>query len=278
MSQKSEADALIIRRHIIKMLELAGSGHAGGALGIADILAVLYREILRHDPQNPTWENRDRFVLSNGHTCPALYATLALHNYFPKDELWQLRQINSFLEGHPHENVEKGIELSSGPLGQGLSQMLGMSLAGRLKQLDNHFFALLSDGEHQEGQTWEAYQFGAKYKLANATVIIDRNYIQISGVTEQIMPLDPFADKIRSFGWQVYEVNGHDHQAIYQTIREAMTDEQPSAIIAYTTPGKGVDFIEAKFTWHGDAPDPQQARTALRQLNSLAGKLDTQYD
>lgn len=156
--------------------------------------------------------------------------------------------------------------------------MLGMSLAGRLKQLDNHFFALLSDGEHQEGQTWEAYQFGAKYKLANATVIIDRNYIQISGVTEQIMPLDPFADKIRSFGWQVYEVNGHDHQAIYQTIREAMTDEQPSAIIAYTTPGKGVDFIEAKFTWHGDAPDPQQARTALRQLNSLAGKLDTQYD
>lgn len=271
-------DASLIRQAIIAMLVRAKSGHAGGALGLADIFAVLYRYVLKHQATDPAWPQRDRLILSNGHTCPVLYATLALHQYFPAHLLLTLRQLDSPLEGHPHSNIQLGIETSSGPLGQGLSQAVGMALAAKLKNEDQHYFVVTSDGEHQEGQTWEAYQLGAKNKLDNLTVIVDRNYIQISGVTSQVMPLEPLVDKIRAFGWQVYEVDGHDHQEIYQTLQTARRDGQPSVVIAYTTPGKGVDFMEAKYSWHGSPPDPQEAKAALQQLNSLQDKLETQYD
>jgi transketolase len=274
----SEQDALTIRRLIIEMLSRAGSGHAGGALGMADVFAVLYRNILKHKPKNPTWDGRDRVILSNGHICPVLYATLSLHEYFSEKELWKLRQTGGELQGHPHEKPEWGIETSSGPLGQGLSQSIGMALAARLSAQKHHIFTFLSDGEHQEGQTWEAYMAGAKYATDNVTVIIDRNFIQISGVTEHIMPLEDLGAKIRSFGWMVYEVNGHDHEAIAETLKSAQADGLPSAILAYTEPGRGVDFIENRYTWHGMAPKPEEAVRALRQLNSLEGMLETQHD
>ncbi len=274
----SQHDALEIRRLIIQMLERAGSGHAGGALGMADVFAVLYRSILSHRPKHPQWEGRDRVVLSHGHICPVLYATLALHGYFDEKELWKLRQVSGELQGHPHEKPEWGIETTSGPLGQGLSQAVGMALAAQLKQEKHHIFALLSDGEHQEGQTWEAYLSGAKYQLKNLTAIIDRNFIQISGVTEAVMPLESLSDKLRAFGWLVYEVNGHDHAAIFEALRMAQADGSPSVVMAYTEPGKGVDFIENRYSWHGAAPKPSEARRALRQLQSLNGELETQYD
>jgi transketolase len=274
----SEQDALTIRRLIIEMLSRAGSGHAGGALGMADVFAVLYGSVLQHKPKKPMWDGRDRVVLSNGHICPVLYTTLSHHGYFPEKELWKLRQTGGSLQGHPHEKPEWGIETSSGPLGQGLSQAIGMALAARLAQQKHHIFAFLSDGEHQEGQTWEAYMAGAKYAVENVTVVIDRNFIQISGVTEYIMPLEDLGSKLRAFGWLVYEVNGHDHEAIREALLAAKADGAPSAILAYTEPGRGVDFIENRYTWHGMAPKPDQAREALRQLNSLQGELETQYD
>lgn len=274
----TKRDAFYIRQSIIKMLEQAGSGHAAGALGQADIMAVLYRRVLNHQPAKPLWPKRDRFVLSNGHTCPVLYATLALYGYFDKKLLSSLRQLGSPLQGHPQEQVKLGIETSSGPLGQGLSQAMGMALAAQLKQQEQHYFVMTSDGEHQEGQVWEAYQTGSKYKLDNVTVLIDRNYIQISGVTSQVMPLDSLPDKISAFGWQVYEVDGHDHQALEDVLLEARDDNRPSVIIAYTVPGKGVDFMEAKYSWHGSPPTPKQAQEALRELNSLQGKTETMYD
>lgn len=277
-ARQSEQDALAIRRLIITMLEQAGSGHAGGALGLADAFAVLYRNVLRHQPKNPRWDQRDRVILSNGHVAPVLYATLALHQYFAESELMKLRQADGELQGHPHRKDDWGIETSSGPLGQGLSQAIGMVLASRLKRQKHHLFAFLSDGEHQEGQTWEAYLAGAKFATKELTVLVDRNYIQISGVTEHIMPLDPLGDKLRAFGWMVYEVNGHDHAAIELALYQAKVDGEPSVIILYTEPGHGVSFIEGKYTWHGAAPDQAQARQALRELNSLQGKLETQHD
>ncbi len=274
----SVADAQEIRRLIIEMLTVAGSGHAGGSLGLADVFAVLYRSVLQHKSSQPLWSGRDRVVLSNGHTCPVLYATLAVHGYFPEKELWKLRKLEGELQGHPHEKPEWGIETTSGPLGQGLSQAVGMALAARYLRQKHHVFAITSDGEHQEGQTWEAYLMGAKHRLENLTVIIDRNFIQITGVTETIMPLESLADKCRSFGWTVYEVNGHDHEALHDALMSARADGEPSVIVAYTEPGRGVDFMEGKFSWHGSAPNDEEAVRALRALNSLDGELETEYD
>jgi len=278
MSEQTVQDAYQIRKLIIQMLVEAKSGHAGGALGLADAFAVLYREVLKHSPQQPEWSDRDRVVLSNGHTCPVLYGTLALHEYFPPELLLSLRKLNAPLQGHPHEDIKLGIETTSGPLGQGLSQAVGMALAARTLKRNHHIYCFTSDGEHQEGQTWEAYLSGAKYGLGNLTVLVDRNYIQISGVTEQIAPLDSLAEKCKSFGWTVYEVNGHDHEQLLQGMQQARDDALPSVIILYTEPGRGVDFMEAKYSWHGQPPDEQQARSALKQLNSLAGRLETQHD
>lgn len=274
----SVTDAVEIRRLIVQMLTLAGSGHAGGSLGLADIFAVLYRTVLSHKPNNPAWSARDRVVLSNGHTCPVLYATLAHHGYFSDKELWKLRKLEGELQGHPHEKLEWGIETTSGPLGQGLSQAVGMALAAKFQRQKHHVFAITSDGEHQEGQTWEAYLMGAKHRLENLTVIIDRNFIQITGVTEAVMPLESLSDKVRAFGWQVYEVNGHDHEALYEAFQAAKADGEPSVIVAYTEPGKGVEFMEAKYSWHGAVPNSQESARALRALNSLDGQLETQHD
>lgn len=274
----TQADAVRIREYIIEMLRQAGSGHAGGPLGMADLFAVLYRTVLQHNPNRPTWEHRDRVVLSNGHTCPVLYATLALHGYFPEEELWKLRTVGASLQGHPHQKEDWGIETSSGPLGQGLSQAVGMAVAARFLHRKHHIYTFLSDGEHQEGQTWEAYQAGAKFALSNITVIIDRNYTQISGVTEQVMPLEPFREKLASFGWRVYEINGHDHEAIYHALHEAKADGMPSAIVAYTEPGKGVSFMEGKFSWHDYHASPRQAKQALQEIQTLEDQLENLHN
>ncbi len=274
----TQDDAQRIRELILSMLQRAGSGHAGGPLGMTDLFAVLYRQVLEHKPKQPTWQHRDRVVLSNGHTCPVLYATLALHGYFPEEELWQLRQVGATLQGHPHQNESLGIETSSGPLGQGLSQAIGMAVAAQFLRRKHHIYVFTSDGEHQEGQTWEAYLAGAKYHTDNVTVLIDRNYTQISGVTENVLPLEPLRDKIAAFGWRVYEINGHDHEAIFHALQEAKADGDPSVIIAYTEPGRGVSFMEGKFSWHDYHASPAEARRALNEVQTLDHTLENIHD
>lgn len=259
--------AVRIRRSIITMLEHAGSGHSAGPLGMTDVFTALYFDILKHDPHKPDWPDRDRVILSNGHICPVLYATLAEAGYFPRKELFRLRQIHSRLQGHPHLGSLPGVENTSGPLGQGLSQACGLSLALRLSENPARVFALLSDGEQQEGQTWEAYQFAAKEKLGNLTVLIDRNHIQIDGRTEDIMPIDPLAAKIESFNWHVLSVDGHDMNAIKLACEAAGEESQkPTAIICNTIPGKGVSFMEGKYQWHGKPPNREEAEQALNEL------------
>lgn len=274
----SQRDAVRIRQSILEMLQIARSGHIGGPLGMADVFAVLYRDVLSHRPQQPTWPLRDRVILSNGHICPVLYATLALHEYFPAQWLEEFRQIEGRLQGHPEADETIGVEVASGPLGQGLSQAVGIALATRIHHRPNHVFALLSDGEHQEGQTWEAYQAGAKFDLANLTVVIDRNFVQISGVTEKVMPLESLPDKLSAFGWRVYEINGHDHSVIRETLLAAKSDGEPSVIVAYTEPGKGVPQIENKFSWHGYTPDAIDTAAAIKALNTMDGAWEGEYD
>jgi transketolase len=273
----SQRDALEIRRLILELLQHSRSGHAGGPLGMADVFAVLYRDVLNHKPSQPSWLQRDRVLLSNGHICPVLYATLALQGYFSKEELKTVRKIGARLQGHPAVDLAYGIENPSGPLGQGLSQAVGVALASRMSGRKNHVFALLSDGEHQEGQTWEAYQAGAKFELKNLTAIIDRNFIQISGVTERVMPLESLPEKLRAFGWEVYEVNGHDHAQIRQALLSAKADGEPSVVVAYTQPGKGVPEIENKFTWHGYNAGELDTASAIKALNTMDGMLEGEY-
>lgn len=264
------AQALVIRQWIIKMLAASGSGHPGGALGMADVFAALYFAVLKHRPEEPDWPERDYVLLSNGHINPVLYATLALAGYFPTDELLTLRQLGSRLQGHPHRGSLPGIESTSGPLGLGLSQACGLATALRLQGKSNRVFCFLSDGEHDEGQTWEAYLFGAKEKLGNLTVVIDRNRIQIDGTTEQVLPLESLPEKILAFGWQVIEIDGHDfHQILAALLALVPTDEpQPTAIVCNTIPGKGVDFMEHKSEWHGKPPTKEEAQRALEQLTA----------
>src|SRR5688572_2101503 len=212
-----------IRMSIIEMLIAAGSGHTAGPLGMADIFTLFYFHILKHDPKNPSWEERDRAVLSNGHICPVLYATMAHAGYFPVEELMTLRKYGSRLQGHPHRSALPGLETTSGPLGSGISQASGMALAAKMDKKKLRVYCLTSDGEHEEGNTWEAIMFAAKCKLNNLTVIVDRNYIQIDGRTEDIMPLDPFKEKYESFNWNVIEVNGHNFQEIVDAIEMSKT-------------------------------------------------------
>lgn len=274
-----------IRQSIIEMLYEAGSGHTAGPLGMADILALLYFEVLRHDPKNPDWEDRDRLILSNGHVCPVLYATLAHAGYIPMEELMTLRKFGSRLQGHPHRGTLPGIETSSGPLGSGLSQAVGMALAERI---DNpysakNFYCLTGDGESQEGQIWEAALLAGKEKLHNLIVIVDRNAIQIDGYTKDVMPMEPLAEKFESFNWDVQEVDGHNIRALNDAIGKAQAVfSQPSIIIAHTVASKGVDVFERDFRWHGNPPGkgPEdrvkrdaQARVALEKLRSLAGTI-----
>lgn len=250
-----EEKARDIRATIIEMLVAAGSGHTAGPLGMADIFASLYFHVLKHDPKNPSWEERDRVVLSNGHIVPVQYATMAHAGYFPLEECTTLRKFGSRLQGHPERSRLPGLETTSGPLGSGLSQASGMAYALRMDGKKNRIFCLMSDGEQQEGNTWEAVLFAGKNRLANLTAIMDRNNIQIDGMTEDVMPLEPLAEKYRAFNWHVIEVNGHDVAAIIAALDEAHAiQEKPTLILAHTIPGKGVPEIEGDYRWHGTPP------------------------
>ncbi len=258
-----------IRINIIKMLAEAGSGHTAGSLGMSDIFTLLYFEVLNHKPNEPDWESRDRLILSNGHICPVQYATMAEVGYFDKDELLTLRKFGSRLQGHPHREYLPGIEISSGPLGSGLSQAVGMAIAERIDNPDSHktFYCLMGDGEINEGQVWEAALHGGKEKLNNIIGIIDRNHIQIDGNTYDVMPLEPLKNKWESFNWYVQEVDGHDFADIERAIISAKEQsDKPSIIIANTIPGKGVKEIEGDYKWHGKPPSKEEGKRFLNEL------------
>ncbi len=263
-----------IRQDIIKMLVEAGSGHSAGPLGMADVFTALYFSVMNHKPQKPDWKDRDRLVLSCGHIVPVLYATLAQAGYFPRKELLTLRKLNTRLQGHPHNLSLPGIENSSGPLGQGLSQAVGMALSALMDGKNWRVYCVMSDGEQQEGQIWEAVMFAAKNRLHNLTALIDRNNIQIDGYTEDVMPLESLRDKYESFGWYVLEVDGHNIEAIIDACHEAeAVYEKPTVIICHTIPGKGVHFMERDYNWHGKPPKKDEAQHAIRHLRSMDNKI-----
>lgn len=280
-----ELKANEIRQSIIEMLMAAGSGHTAGPLGMADIFTLLYFKILKHDPKNPSWPDRDRLILSNGHICPVLYATLAHRGYFEVEELLTLRKFGSRLQGHPHRESLPGLETTSGPLGSGLSQAVGMALGFRMDNpyTSQYIYCLMSDGELQEGQVWEAAMLAGKEKLHNLIVIIDRNAIQIDGFTEDIMPLEPLREKFEAWNFDVQEVDGHNMEMVADAIGKAQAVySQPSVIIAHTIPGKGVDIFERDHRWHGAPPGKgpedkvkkaEQGKVALSKLRSLAGTI-----
>jgi len=270
-----------IRQDIIAMLVEAKSGHSAGPLGMADIFTAMYFHVLKHDPKNPDWEERDKLVLSNGHICPVLYATLANAGYFPVEELMTLRKLNTRLQGHPHRKSLPGLETTSGPLGSGISQAIGMALALRLDNKKNRVYCLTSYGEHQEGNLWEGVMFAGKQgsKLNNLTAIMDRNNIQIDGYTEKVMPLEPLRQKYESFGWHVIDVNGHDIAEFVSAVNEAKAIyEKPTMIIAHTIPGKGVSFMENDFLWHGKPPSADEAKRALHELRTLEGQIKSEHE
>lgn len=281
-----ELTANHIRQSIIEMLVAAGSGHTAGPLDMADIFALLYFHVLRHDPKNPQWDDRDRFILSAGHICPVLYATMAHAGYFPVEELLTLRSFGSRLQGHPHRTALPGIETTSGPLGSGLSQAVGMALAARMDNpyTSKFIYCVTGDGETDEGQIWEAAMMAGKEKLHNLIAIVDRNGIQIDGYTKDVMPLEPYRDKWAAFGWHVQEVDGHNIRQVNDAIGKAQAIYgQPSVIIAHTISAKGVDVFERDFRWHGNppgkgpedrVPKDKQAVVALEKLRSLAGVIE----
>ncbi|HSX19470.1 MAG TPA: transketolase [Candidatus Saccharimonadales bacterium] len=266
------------RQLVIEMLLEAGSGHSAGPLGMADIFTALYFHILNHDPKKPDLPERDRLILSNGHICPIRYVTMAMAGYFPTTELKTLRKIDSRLQGHPHRTALPGLETTSGPLGEGISQSIGICLAAKLNGAKFRTYCLTSDGEHQEGNTWEAIMLAAKYKLNNLTVVVDRNNIQIDGFTENVMPLEPFVSKYQAFGWEVLEVDGHNIRAFVDACREAESIyEKPTVIVAHTIPGKGVSFMEKDYIWHGKPPNAEEAKKALAELRTLQGKIVSEH-
>jgi transketolase len=253
------------------MVYHAGSGHPGGSLSATDIITVLYFHTMRYDPKNTKWEDRDRFVLSKGHAAPALYAALAEAGFFPVDELLTLRKIGCRLQGHPCMRKVPGVEMSSGSLGQGLSVAIGMALAGRLDKKDYRVYVMLGDGEVESGNIWEAAMAAVHYKLDNITAFLDRNTLQIDGPTEQIMALEPLIEKWRAFGWHVIEIDGHNITEIINSIEEAKnTKGRPTLILAHTTKGKGVSFMENSLYFHGKAPNREQYERAMRELGGEA--------
>jgi transketolase len=270
-----------IRQSIISMLLTAGSGHTAGPLGMADMFALLYFHDMNHRPDEPQWDDRDRVVLSNGHICPVLYATMAHAGYFPVEELGTLRKFGSRLQGHPHREFLPALETSSGPLASGLSQIVGMALADRIDrgpESSRRFICLMSDGEQESGQIWEAGMLAGKERLRNVVGIIDRNNIQIDGYTEDVMPLEPLADKWRAWNWHVLEVDGHNFDAMNDALLEARAVfEKPTMIILRTIPGKGVAEFERKYEWHGKPPNKEEAEMALKELRSLSGQVPSGY-
>lgn len=272
--QKLRITSTEIQMLIISMLEKAGSGHPGGSLGMSDIFTCMYFHVLNQKPTEPLWGDRDRLILSNGHICPVLYAALAKAGYFPLEELDTLRKINSKLQGHPHRGTLPGLESTSGPLGSGLSQAIGMALSGKMDNASWRVYCMTSDGEHQEGNTWEAIMLAPKYELDNLTVVIDRNMIQIDGVTEKVLPLEVLRLKYESFNWNVFEIDGHDMQAYVQAVKKASEVKgKPTCIIAHTIPGKNVSFMENDYLWHGKAPNKEEAAKATAELQTLLDKL-----
>jgi len=256
-----------IRIDIVRMIATAGSGHPGGALGIADIMTALYFRIMNHDPKKPNWEDRDHLILSNGHVCPAQYAALAHAGYFSTSKLTKLRQLGSPLQGHPERGKLAGVETTSGPLGSGLAQAVGMAICARGDDKRFRVFCITSDGEHDEGNHWEAVLLASKYKLSNLTLFVDRNSIQIDGPTESILPLEPLVEKYKAFGWNALEIDGHDFGQIISSAERAREYYQgPTVIIATTIPGKGVSFMEGDYAWHGKAPTKEEAKKALAEL------------
>jgi transketolase len=256
-----------LRADIIRMITAAGSGHPGGSLSVIDILTVLYAKHLRHDPKRPDWPGRDRLILSKGHACPALYAVMAHEGYFPKEELSTLRKLGSRLQGHPERHRLPGIEAATGSLGQGPSIALGMALASQLDKTDQRVYVVCGDGEMQEGQVWEALMAAPKFKLDNLTLIVDSNNGQIDGHVSEIMPLEPLADKLKSFNWDTRVIDGHDLGAIDAALTAVKTVKgQPQAIVAKTVKGKGVSFMENNIAWHGKAPNKQECELALKEI------------
>jgi len=256
-----------IRRDIISMLGQAGSGHTGGSLSASDILACLYFWEMNIDPQNPDWKARDRFVLSKGHAAPVLYAALAEKGFFPRDYLNRLRKLGSPLQGHPDMRKLPGVEASTGSLGQGISWAVGMALAGKMDKKPYRVYVLLGDGEIEEGMVWEASMAAAHYKLDNLMAFVDNNGLQIDGRVEEVMSPLPIPDKFRAFGWEVLEINGHDHRQIMEALNTARTvPDKPTAVIARTIKGKGCSFMENRAEWHGVAPKPDEVEKALAEL------------
>ena len=273
-----EETANTLREDVVEMLLEAGSGHSAGPLGMADIFSALYFHVLNHDPKKPDWADRDRLILSNGHICPIRYAAMARAGYFPIEELLTLRKINSRLQGHPHRKSLPGVETTSGPLGSGLSQAIGLALAAKLDEKKYRIFCAMSDGELEEGYVWEAFMFAGKNRLSNLTAIIDRNNIQIDGSTEDVMSLEPLKEKFESFKWHVIEIDGHNIEQFIDATNEAKAIyEKPTVIIAHTIPGKGVSFMENDYTWHGKPPTTDEAVKALNELRTLGGKIKSEH-
>jgi transketolase len=276
-----EVKANDIREDIIKMLEAAGSGHSAGPLGLADIFTALYFEVMNYDPQKPDWDKRDIFLLSNGHCVPVQYATMAHAGFFDRKELMTLRKLGSRLQGHPERTKLPGLETTSGPLGSGLSQACGISLAMHMDetQYKRWIYIVMGDGEQDEGNVWEAAMLAGKYKLHNIIAFTDRNNIQIDGPTESVMPLEDLRLKWEAFGWHVIEIDGNNIEAVIDATREAKAIEnKPVMIIAHTVPGKGVDFMEYDFAWHGKPPNHDEAKKALHELRTLGGKIRGEHE
>ncbi len=279
---KLEETANSIRLSIIEMLVEAKSGHTAGPLGMADVFTVLYFHTLKHDPKNPEWDERDRLVLSNGHICPVLYTTMAYAGYFPKEELKTLRKFGSRLQGHPHRDFLPMLENSSGPLGAGLSQAVGMALADKMDvgiSTQRTIYCLMSDGEQECGATWEAAMLAGKNKLRNLVGIIDRNNIQIDGYVEDVMPLESLSDKWRAWNWHVIEIDGHNLEEIADAFEMTKTIfEKPTIIIAHTIPGKGVKEFERDYRWHGKPPTKEEGQMAINELRTLGGKIKSEHE
>lgn len=274
IEQKAES----IRETVIEMLVAAGSGHTAGPLGMADIFATFYFYVLKHDPKHPEWEERDRLILSNGHITPVRYAAMAHAGYFPVEECLTLRKFGSRLQGHPERERLPGVETTSGPLGSGLGQAAGYAYGARMDGKKFRVYCFMSDGEQDAGATWEAAMFAGANKLSNLTGLIDRNNIQINGMTEDVMPLENLKAKYEAFGWHVIEVDGHNIAGIISAVEQAKAIyEKPTLILAHTIPGKGIKEIEFDYRWHGKPPTKEEAQKFLAELRTMKGKLQSEH-
>lgn len=274
-----EEMAITVRESVIEMLTTAGSGHTAGSMGMADIFTAFYFHILKHDPQNPGWEDRDRLILSNGHICPVRYAAMAHAGYFPVEELLTLRKFGSRLQGHPEREKLPGLETTSGPLGSGLGQAAGIAYGARMDGKKFRTYVVMGDGEQDEGNTWESVMFAGKYQLSNLTAIVDRNNIQIDGFTEDVMPLESLRAKYESYNWYVIEIDGNNFEEIVGAVKQVQTiEDRPTLILARTIPGKGIPEIEFDYKWHGISPKPEEAKHFLTHIRTLGGKIKNEHN